>query len=78
MYGTEQDRQFSADVGIILDMNDTVYISDAFANLLIQLQIRLENTDYESLPIQNMPKTVYQDLKDHGYIASLDYELKED
>ena len=68
----------SVDAGIILDMSDTDYVSDTFADLLIQLQIRLEKTDYESLPIQNMPKAVYQSLKDHSYITSLDYELKEE
>lgn len=64
--------------GLILDMSETTYVSDTFAKVLIRLQIRMENSDYESMPIQNMPSTVYQALKERGYIASLDYELKEE
>ena len=64
--------------GIILDMSDTAYISDTFAEMLVQLQIKAENTDFESMPIQNMPSEIYQSLKKRGCITSLDYELKEE
>ena len=64
--------------GIILDMNDTVYLSNTFAEQLVQLQIRLENTDFESMPIINMPAEIFKSLKKQGCITSLDYELKEE
>ena len=63
--------------GVILDMTDTTYISNTFAELLVQLQIRMEDTDFESMPIQNMPQEIYHSLKERGCITSLDYELKE-
>ena len=64
--------------GIILDMSETTYISSTFAEMLVQLQIKMENTDFESMPIQNMPAEIYHSLKANGCIASLDYELKEE
>lgn len=64
--------------GIILDMSDTVYLSSTFAEQLVQLQIHMENTDFESMPIINMPAEVFQTLKTQGCITSLDYELKEE
>ena len=68
----------SADNGIILDMSDTTYVSNTFAEMLVQLQIKAENTDFESIPIQNMPLEIFRSLKERGCITSLDYELKED
>ena len=64
--------------GIILDMADTAYISDTFSERLVQLQIEMEGTEFESMPIQNMPQAIYRSLKELGRIASLDYELKEE
>ena len=68
----------SAGNGIILDMSETTYVSSSFAELLVQLQIRMENTEYESMPIQNMPKQIFRSLQERGCITSLDYELKEE
>ncbi len=68
----------SVDNGIVLDMNKVEYISSTFANLLVKLQARMEETRFESLPIQNMPNEVFQYLKTQGCAALLDYELKED
>ena len=68
----------SAGRGIILDMGETTYVSSTFAEMLVQLQIRMESTDFESMPIRNMPSGVFQSLKERGCITSLDYELKED
>lgn len=64
--------------GIILDLSETTYVSSTFAEMLVQLQIKLENTVFESMPIQNMPHEIYVSLKERGCITSLDYELKED
>ncbi len=64
--------------GIVLDMSETSYVSSAFAEMLVQLQIKMENTDYESMPIQNMPSEIFRSLKERGCITSLDYELKEE
>ncbi len=64
--------------GIILDMSETAYISSTFAEMLVQLQIKLENTGFESMPIENMPSEIFRSLKERGCITSLDYELKED
>lgn len=64
--------------GIILDLSETTYISSTFAEMLVQLQIKLESTDFESMPIQNMPPEIFRSLKERGCITSLDYELKED
>ena len=64
--------------GIILDMSDTTYVSNTFAEMLVQLQIRMERTEFESMPIQNMPQEIYRFLKERGCITSLDYELKEE
>lgn len=68
----------SAENGIILDMSETTYVSSTFAEMLVQLQIKMENTDFESMPIQNMPPEIFRSLKEKGCIMSLDYELKED
>ena len=64
--------------GIILDMSDTTYVSNPFAEMMVQLQIRMERTEFESMPIQNMPQEIYRFLKERGCITSLDYELKEE
>ena len=63
---------------IILDMSDTTYVSNTFAEMMVQLQIRMERTEFESMPIQNMPQEIYRFLKERGCITSLDYELKEE
>lgn len=63
--------------GIILDLGETTYVSSSFAEMLVQLQIKLENTAFESMPIQNMPPEIFRSLKERGCITSLDYELKE-
>ena len=68
----------SVENGIILDMSETTYVSSTFAEMLVQLQIKMENTDFESMPIQNMPSEIFRSLKEKGCITSLDYELKED
>lgn len=68
----------SVENGIILDMSETTYVSSTFAEMLVQLQIKMENTEFESMPIQNMPPEVFRSLKERGCITSLDYELKED
>lgn len=68
----------SVENGIILDMSETTYVSSTFAEMLVQLQIKMENTDFESMPIQNMPSEIFRSLKERGCITSLDYELKED
>ena len=68
----------SVNNGIILDMSDTQYVSSTFAELLVQLQVRMEKTEFESMPIQNMPVEIYRSLKEGGCITSLDYELKEE
>lgn len=68
----------STNNGIILDMSETNYVSGTFAELLVQLQVRMEKTEFESMPIQNMPEEIFHSLKEeHGCIYSLDYELKE-
>ena len=67
----------SVNQGVVLDMNDTTYISSTFAELMVQLQIRMEKTDFDTMPIKNMPKPIFQSLKEMGCIYSLDYELKE-
>ncbi len=64
--------------GIILDMSDTTYVSNTFAEMMVQLQIRMERTEFESMPIQNMPQDIFRFLKERGCITSLDYELKEE
>lgn len=67
----------SVNEGFVLDMNDTTYVSSTFAELMVQLQIRMEKTEFDTMPIKNMPKNVFQALKELGCIYSLDYELKE-
>ena len=67
----------STDNGIILDMGETQYVSGSFADLLVQLQIRMEKTGFDSMPIRNMPEEIFNSLKEYGCIYSLDYELKE-
>ena len=64
--------------GIILDIGEAVYLSSTFAEQLVQLQIRMEKTDFESMPIINMPTSILKVLKSQGCITSLDYELKEE
>ena len=68
----------SVENGIILDMSETTYVSSTFAEMLVQLQIKMENTDFETMPIQNMPSVIFRSLKERGCITSLDYELKEE
>ncbi len=68
---------YAAGKGIVIDMNDVAYLSSAFMEQLIRLQIKLEQTDYETMPIQNLPLKIFESLRDQGFITSLDYEMKE-
>lgn len=75
--GDELMALASAGKGIVLDMSGLTYLSNALAELLVRMQIRMEQTEYETMLIRNMPAEIYQMLKKQGCITSLDYELKE-
>ena len=68
----------SAGNGIILDMNDTTHVSESFCKELVKLEIKMEKTDFESLPIQNMPREIYHAFEERGYHTLFEIEMKEE
>lgn len=63
--------------GLTLDIGSLDYMSYTFADLLVQIEVQMEKTSWESVPILNMPVNIYNTLREQGCISSLDYTLKE-
>lgn len=68
----------SVDVGVILDMKEVTYLSPGFMEALIGLEHRAEQSPFDSMPIQNVSKTLFEEFRNAGFNNSLDIELQED
>lgn len=68
----------SVDIGVILDFKNVSFLSLGFMEALIKLEHRAEDGRFDSMPIQNVSKSLYDELRKAGFSNSLDIELQED
>ena len=68
----------SIGLGVILDMKNVSFLSQGFMEALIQLEHRAEHGEFETMPIQNVSKALYDKIREAGFANSLDIELQED
>lgn len=74
----ELDALISVGKGIELEIGDVTHLSGTFESMLITLQQKMEETPFETLPIRNVPRAIYDDLKKKGIAYSLDLSVKEE
>ena len=68
----------SVGVGVILDMKKTTFLTPGFMEDLIRLEHKAESGNFDSMPIQNVSKALYDEIRKAGFTKSLDIEQQED
>lgn len=74
----ELSALLSVGVGVVLDMGKVTFLSPGFMEDLIRLEHKAESGRFDSMPIQNVPRALFEEIRKAGFSNALDIELRED